>query len=71
MNANTTAYQSFMKFINFFINDMLDYSILKNSNAEFAQNIEFINIEEALKEILNLLAHKTQLKNIEVTHNFE
>jgi hypothetical protein len=33
------------KFIDFFVNDLLDYTVLNNAEANFTKNIDLFNIE--------------------------
>ena len=52
------------KFIDFFVHDMLDYSILNQDDKKFSKDITRFNILEAVNEIKEIQEDKIKLKNI-------
>ena len=50
------------KFIDFFVNDLLDYTVLNNAEANFTKNIDLFNIEQAINEIIQSFDDKVSLK---------
>jgi hypothetical protein len=54
------------KFLDFFVHDILDYTMLNKNDTEFHKNIENFDIREAVKEIMLVLNDKINMKNIQV-----
>ena len=54
------------KFIDFFIHDILDYTILNEGSKNFSKNISVFNIKKAIQEIIDTMVDKSKMKNIEV-----
>jgi hypothetical protein len=54
------------KFLDFFVHDILDYTMLNKNETEFHKNIENFDIREAVKEIMLVLNDKINMKNIQV-----
>ena len=52
------------KFIDFFVHDILDYTILNKNSKTFTKNISIFNVEESIKEIIDSLSDKTEMKDI-------
>ena len=52
------------KFIDFFVHDILDYTILNNDEHNFTKNLEIFNIKLAIQEILDILDDKVKMKQI-------
>lgn len=50
------------KFIDFFVHDILDYTILNKESSAFMKNITVFNIKDAVGEIVDTLADKADLK---------
>ena len=44
--------KSATKFIDFFVHDILDYTLLNKKEPNFTQNITMFNVEEAVSEII-------------------
>ena len=42
------------KFIDYFVHDMLDYSILNKDEKKFTKTLEKFNIQDAIKEIIEI-----------------
>ena len=47
-------YYSATKFIDFFVHDMLDYSILNQDEKKFTKDLSKFNIIDAVKEIIEI-----------------
>ena len=54
------------KFIDFFVHDILDYTLLNQSKTTFMKNITIFNILAAIKEIKQILHDKVLMKEIKV-----
>ena len=54
------------KFIDFFVQDILDYTILNNDENNFIKNITIFNIQMAVDEITDILNDKVQMKEINI-----
>ena len=54
------------KFIDFFVHDILDYTLLNQSKKTFMKNITIFNILTAIKEIKQILHDKVLMKEIKV-----
>tara|TARA_B110000285_G_scaffold87019_1_gene99698 strand:- start:427 stop:876 length:450 start_codon:yes stop_codon:yes gene_type:complete len=52
------------KFIDFFVHDMLDYSILNQDDKKFSKDITRFSILDAVNEIKEIQEDKIKLKNI-------
>ena len=60
-----------MKFIDFFVHDILDYTMLSNSKGKFTKDITFFNIKVAVSEIITILEDKLNLKNITIEQIYQ
>ena len=49
-------------FIDFFVHDILDYTILNKDEKNFKKNISIFNIKSAVYEILDTLHDKVAMK---------
>ena len=54
------------KFIDFFVHDVLDYTILNKDSENFIKNSNNFDINLAIEEILQILEDKSLMKNIEI-----
>jgi hypothetical protein len=54
------------KFLDFFVHDILDYTMLNKNGTEFHKNIENFDLREAVKEIMLVLNDKINMKDIQV-----
>ena len=59
------------KFIDFFVHDILDYTLLNKDGKNFTKNFTIFNIKMAISEIVEILEDKVKLKNISVQTLFE
>jgi hypothetical protein len=53
---------SSVKFIDFFVHDILDYTILQKDDTNFTKNITVFNIRISIEEILSAFEDKTTMK---------
>ena len=58
INNSTKKMASATKFIDFFVHDILDYTILNKDETNFNKNITIFNVKEAVEEILETLDDK-------------
>ena len=58
------------KFIDYFVHDILDFSILSKDDTKFVQHNSVFNIKEAINEILDIQEDKIKMKNIKVKKVF-
>ena len=58
------------KFIDFFVHDILDYTILNKNEQNFTKNIDVFNIKTAVNEIRETFEDKIEMKQIEVKTKF-
>jgi hypothetical protein len=58
------------KFIDFFIHDILDYTILNKKDKNFEKNMDVFDIREAVQEILELLEDQIKMKQIKTNCTF-
>jgi len=54
------------KFVDFFVHDILDYTILNKDEKNFTKNITLFNVRTAVNEIVESLEDKIKLKDINV-----
>jgi hypothetical protein len=60
----STKMSSACKFIDFFVHDVLDYTILNKDSKNFIKNSINFDINQAISEMLQILEDKTLMKNI-------
>ena len=58
------------KFLDFFVHDILDYTMLNKDETEFLKKIECFNIREAVDEILIIQNDKVKMKDIQVSTQY-
>ena len=58
-------------FVEFFVNDMLDYAVLQNSKHGFIKQMVCFDIQKAIQEILCILERKILIKNLTVELEYE
>lgn len=54
------------KFIDYFVHDMLDYTILNKDERNFTKTVEEFNIKNTIHEIIEILQDKISMKSIQV-----
>ena len=52
------------KFIDYFVHDMLDYTVLTNDKQNFIKDLQEFNVKEAILQILKILEDKAIIKGI-------
>ena len=52
------------QFIDYFIHNLLDYSVLNNDSKNFKKNPECFEIREALTTVIQMVEDKTFMKRI-------
>ena len=58
------------KFIDFFVHDILDYTILKKDGPNFTKNISLFNVKDAVSEIIETLDDKVKMKDIVIEERY-
>jgi hypothetical protein len=56
--------KSATKFIDFFVHDILDYSVLRKDDQNFIKNMAIFDIRNAIEEIIEIKKDKLNLKSI-------
>lgn len=54
------------KFIDFFVHDILDYTLLKKEVKNFTKNLQIFSMKQSLNEIIEILNDKCIMKGINV-----
>ena len=54
------------KFIDFFVHDILDYSILNEDDKKFQKHVTMFDIREAVAQIVEILENKIEMKKIQI-----
>ena len=54
------------RFMEFFVNDMLDYAVLQNSEHGFIKQMKCFDIRVAVDEILSILDRKIKIKKLTI-----
>ena len=70
LSLSSSKMESATKFIDFFVHDILDYTLLIRKAENFAKNIEAFDIRTAVQEILTIFEHKIRMKGIQLQTNF-
>ena len=52
------------KFIDYFVHDMLDYTVLNQDDEKFTRTITVFDARDAINEIIEILEDKIIMKNI-------
>ena len=52
------------KFIDYFVHDMLDYTVLNQDDSKFTRTITVFDVRDAINEIIEILKDKISMKNI-------
>ena len=58
------------QFIDFFVHDILDFSVLSKDDANFTPNNSVFDVREAIQHIINIQEDKTNMKSIQVRKLF-
>lgn len=57
-------------FVDFFVHDILDFTILNKDEKNFTKNISVFDIKLAVQQIIDILEDKTVMKKIKVKTRF-
>ena len=74
LKLSGTKMISAVKFIDFFVHDILDYTLLNKEDRNFIKDLCIFDINIAIAEIVSILEDKASMKNITVEtilHGFE
>lgn len=52
------------EFIHFFVDDMLDYTVLKNKEQNFSKNEGYFDVKLSVQEIVEMQEDRLKLKDI-------
>ena len=55
---------SAVKFIDFFVHDILDYTLLNKKDKNFVKDTSIFEIQIAIAEIVNILEDKAKMENM-------
>lgn len=58
------------KFIDFFVHDILDYTLLNKNEIGFVKHMEVFDIKKCVSEICMILADKANMKEIKFKTTF-
>ena len=58
------------KFIDFFVHDILDYTLLNEKEENFMPNNTLFNIETCINEIIEIMEDKVKMKAININIKF-
>ena len=59
------------KFIDYFVHDILDYTILNKQEKNFTKNFTVADIREAMEEISDIMMDKIEMKGITIQHHYK
>ena len=54
------------KFIDFFVHDILDYTLLNNKENNFTKNITVFDIKNSIQDVIDTLLDKCVMKEINI-----
>ena len=58
------------KFIDFFVHDILDYTLLNKKSSNFMKDKQEFDLSESIREITDILNDKAALKSIKIQTHF-
>lgn len=58
------------KFIDYFVHDILDYTVLTNDINNFIKNFTIFDIRDAIQEISQILEDKADMKGINISFDY-
>ena len=59
------------KFIDFFVHDILDYTVLNKQEKNFTKNLSILDIREVMEELSGIMLDKIEMKAIELHHHYK
>lgn len=57
---------SAVKFIDYFVHDILDYTLLNQEEKNFTKNLAVFDVQEAINEVIGFQEDKASLKSIQI-----
>ena len=66
IEVNLNKMQNCVKLIDYFVHDMLDYTVLQNDNENFIRDITSFDVSECINQIYEILEDKIKMKQIKV-----
>lgn len=70
LNTSRKKIHNASEFIDFFVHDILDYSILNENSQNFHTHEEIFQVREAVEHIIQIMEDKAELKNISISTAF-
>lgn len=70
MDTSTKKLSQSVKFIDYFVHDILDFSILRKDDEKFTKDLSVFDIREAVKEIMEIQEDKVEMKEIKVSTTY-
>lgn len=70
LEQNSVKMTSSAKFIDYFVHDILDYTVLTNDSHNFIKNNTIFDVREAIQEIYQILEDKVAMKGIIVNFDY-
>lgn len=67
LNVSTRKIKNATKFIDYFIHDLLDYSLLKEHEKNFTKILTNFDLKSSIEEILELTRDKFEMKGLNVS----
>ena len=58
------------KFIDFFVHDILDYTILNKDESNFIKDMKVFDIREAINQIITIQEDKASMKAINISVHY-
>jgi hypothetical protein len=58
-------------FIDYFVHDILDFSILNKEGAIFTKDLNVCSIKETINQIITIQEDKAKMKNIEIKTHYK
>ena len=71
MKTSCAKIFSASKFIDYFVHDILDYTLLNKESKNFTKNESTFDIRDAIEEIMDIQIDKVEFKNISVEKKFK
>lgn len=59
------------KFIDYFVHDILDYTILNKEEKNFAKDIKLMDIRRTIQEIVEIQEDKAKIKDIDIQISYK
>ena len=59
------------KFIDFFVHDILDYTILNKQEKNFTKKYSVLDVREAINEIKDIMMDKVEMKAIQIEEYYK